>query len=161
MAVTPVKQVSFAARGVETGVARLTRAAAAALTVRQSAALPYRVSAGCVQVLLVTSRRSGRWIIPKGHVEPGEAPADAALREVQEETGLDVDVQQILGHVDIPHGDIVYDVADFAATVSGNVPPLAAGDDASEARWVTAGELRDLSTTPQLIPTLARWGVWD
>jgi mutator protein MutT len=103
----------------------------------------------------------GLWSIPGGRVEPGETLAEAARREVREETGLDVDVQEILGHVDIPHGDIVYDVVDFAATVSGNVPPLAAGDDADEARWVTAAELSSLPTTPQLVATLARWGVWD
>jgi 8-oxo-dGTP diphosphatase len=119
---------------------------------------------GSGRILVVRRARppsEGLWSIPGGRVEPGETLAEAARREVREETGLDVDVQEILGHVDIPHGDIVYDVADFAATVSGNVPPLAAGDDARDARWVTAGELRDLSTTPQLIPTLARWGVWD
>jgi 8-oxo-dGTP diphosphatase len=103
----------------------------------------------------------GLWSIPGGRVEPGETLAEAARREVREETGLDVDVQEILGHVDIPHGDVVYDVADFAATVSGNVPPLAAGDDAGDARWVTAAELRNLPTTPQLFSTLAGWGVWD
>jgi 8-oxo-dGTP diphosphatase len=119
---------------------------------------------GSGRILVVRRARppsEGLWSIPGGRVEPGETLAAAARREVREETGLDVDVQEILGHVDIPHGDLVYVVADFAATVSGNVPPLAAGDDASEARWVTAGELRDLCTTPQLIPTLARWGVWD
>jgi hypothetical protein len=44
--------------------------------------------------------------------------------------------------------------------VSGHVPPLAAGDDAGDARWVTAPELRKLPTTPDLIQTLAGWGVW-
>jgi 8-oxo-dGTP diphosphatase len=116
------------------------------------------------RILVVRRARppsQGLWSIPGGRVEPGETLAEAARREVREETGLDVDIQQILGHVDIPHGDIVYDVADFAATVSGNVPPLAAGDDAGDARWVTAPELRNLPTTPELIQTLAGWGVWD
>jgi 8-oxo-dGTP diphosphatase len=116
------------------------------------------------RILVVRRARppsKGLWSIPGGRVEAGETLAGAARREVREETGLDVEVQGILGHVDIPHGDIVYDVADFAATVSGNVPPLAAGDDAGDARWVTAAELRKLPTAPQLISTLAAWGVWD
>jgi 8-oxo-dGTP pyrophosphatase MutT (NUDIX family) len=39
------------------------------------------------EVLLIAPRE-GRWQLPKGHVEPGEAPAQAALREVREETGV-------------------------------------------------------------------------
>jgi 8-oxo-dGTP pyrophosphatase MutT (NUDIX family) len=39
------------------------------------------------QVLLICPRR-GRWQLPKGHVERGEAPAQAAVREVLEETGV-------------------------------------------------------------------------
>jgi 8-oxo-dGTP pyrophosphatase MutT (NUDIX family) len=41
-------------------------------------------------VVLLIRDSYRNWGFPKGHVEPGEAPADAALREVQEETGLDV-----------------------------------------------------------------------
>jgi 8-oxo-dGTP pyrophosphatase MutT (NUDIX family) len=92
MADAPIKQISSAARGVVTRVVRLGRTAAGALTVRQSAALPYRVSAGRVQVLLVTSRRSGRWIIPKGHVERGLSPNHSAAKEAMEEAG-------VVGHV--------------------------------------------------------------
>ncbi|TAK36813.1 MAG: NUDIX hydrolase [Chloroflexota bacterium] len=39
------------------------------------------------QVVLLR-RHSGEWVMPKGHVEPGETPEEAALREVEEETGL-------------------------------------------------------------------------
>ena len=39
------------------------------------------------EVLLIAPR-AGRWQLPKGHVEPGEAPPEAAVREVREETGV-------------------------------------------------------------------------
>ena len=39
------------------------------------------------EVLLIAPR-PGRWQLPKGHVEPGEGPAEAAVREVREETGV-------------------------------------------------------------------------
>jgi 8-oxo-dGTP pyrophosphatase MutT (NUDIX family) len=41
-------------------------------------------------VILLKHRRLGLWLQPGGHIDPGEAPWDAALRETREETGLDV-----------------------------------------------------------------------
>jgi len=54
----------------------------------QFAALCYRYKAGELQVLLVTSRNSRRWIIPKGWPMPGQTPADSALQEAWEEAGV-------------------------------------------------------------------------
>jgi 8-oxo-dGTP pyrophosphatase MutT (NUDIX family) len=54
----------------------------------QYAALPYRVSkAGALEILLVTSRETKRWIIPKGWPIKGLTPAVAAAREAYEESG--------------------------------------------------------------------------
>ncbi len=54
----------------------------------QIAALVYRVKNGKLQVLLITSRNSGRWIIPKGWPMEGETPANAAATEAWEEAGV-------------------------------------------------------------------------
>lgn len=55
----------------------------------QCAALPYRaVSNSELEVMLITSRDSGRWVIPKGWPAAGEAPWDSAAREAREEAGL-------------------------------------------------------------------------
>lgn len=40
------------------------------------------------RIVLITARRSGRWIIPKGYVEKGMSPADSAAKEAWEEAGL-------------------------------------------------------------------------
>jgi 8-oxo-dGTP pyrophosphatase MutT (NUDIX family) len=41
------------------------------------------------EYLLVEARRSrGVWVLPKGHIEPGETPEAAAVREVEEEAGV-------------------------------------------------------------------------
>jgi len=54
----------------------------------QFAALCYRIKRGKVQVLLVTSRRTKRWIVPKGWPMEGRTPAASALQEAWEEGGV-------------------------------------------------------------------------
>lgn len=54
----------------------------------QYAALPYRLVAGDCRVLLVTSRETRRWIVPKGWPKPGIAPHDLAALEALEEAGV-------------------------------------------------------------------------
>jgi 8-oxo-dGTP pyrophosphatase MutT (NUDIX family) len=54
----------------------------------QYAALPYRTEGKQVQILLITSRRTRRWIIPKGWPMNGFRPQDAAAAEAAEEAGL-------------------------------------------------------------------------
>ncbi len=54
----------------------------------QYAALPYRVDGARVRILLITSRRSRRWIIPKGWPIEGLKPHEAAAAEAAEEAGI-------------------------------------------------------------------------
>jgi 8-oxo-dGTP pyrophosphatase MutT (NUDIX family) len=54
----------------------------------QFGALCYRMKGGEAQVLLITSRRTGRWIIPKGWPMEGKTPGESALREAWEEAGV-------------------------------------------------------------------------
>jgi 8-oxo-dGTP pyrophosphatase MutT (NUDIX family) len=54
----------------------------------QSGVIPYRVQDGLIQVLLITSVKRKRWIIPKGMVEPGLSAAESAAKEAWEEAGV-------------------------------------------------------------------------
>jgi 8-oxo-dGTP pyrophosphatase MutT (NUDIX family) len=56
---------------------------------RQIGALPYTVIDGRIVFLLVTSRRSGRWIVPKGSLIVGETPWRSAELEALEEAGVE------------------------------------------------------------------------
>lgn len=61
--------------------------------IEQYGALAYRYAAGgAVELLLVTSRETGRWIVPKGNRVPGLSPAESAAREAFEEGGLEGEV---------------------------------------------------------------------
>jgi 8-oxo-dGTP pyrophosphatase MutT (NUDIX family) len=55
---------------------------------QQAGVIAYRFEAGALQVLLITSRGSGRWVIPKGGIDKGFTPAQAAAREAYEEAGV-------------------------------------------------------------------------
>ncbi|HEY0281510.1 MAG TPA: NUDIX hydrolase [Rhizomicrobium sp.] len=60
----------------------------------QYAALPYRVSGGTLEILLVTSLRTRRWIIPKGWPIDGRRPFACAALEAWEEAGVSGDMEK-------------------------------------------------------------------
>jgi ADP-ribose pyrophosphatase YjhB (NUDIX family) len=91
----------------------------------------------------------GEWSIPGGVLEVGEMLRDAAVREAREETGLNVDTQDLLGVFDRvlrdPEGKTLYHyvLIDFLCKrVSGE---LKGADDAEEARWFTQEEVARVS----------------
>lgn len=55
---------------------------------QQSGVIPYRVKNGNIEVLLITSRNSQNWGIPKGGVTDGMSPAASAAKEAWEEAGV-------------------------------------------------------------------------
>jgi 8-oxo-dGTP pyrophosphatase MutT (NUDIX family) len=61
-------------------------------TLRQVGALPYVETERGLLVLLVTTRRQGRWTIPKGWPKPGMSDSELAAREAFEEAGVSGEV---------------------------------------------------------------------
>ena len=101
---------------------------------------------------------AGLWSLPGGRIEPGETDADALVREIHEETGLEIQPGPLLGTVRRPAGDgDVIDIRDYAATVTGGT--LIPGDDAADARWVSAADLGSLAITEGLVEALTDWGI--
>ena len=54
----------------------------------QSGVIPFRASGNQIEILLVTSRGRGRWIIPKGVIDPGATAVESAGKEAYEEAGI-------------------------------------------------------------------------
>ena len=58
----------------------------------QSAVIPIKLEKGKIKILLITSRKKKRWIIPKGVVEPELSSSDSAAQEAFEEAGIKGDI---------------------------------------------------------------------
>ena len=101
----------------------------------------------------------GRWSLPGGRIEPGESPEQAVVREVREETGLDVRAERHVGQVSIPGDGVVFDVLDLACVLTDPRAQPVAGDDADAAMFADAATLDGLPCTPLLVETLRGWGV--
>ncbi|KLL13130.1 NUDIX hydrolase [Protofrankia sp. BMG5.30] len=109
-------------------------------------------------LLVQRAREPGRglWSLPGGRVEHGESDSAALVREVREETGLEVTVGRLVGRVTRPGPDgAVYDIADYVCDIGGGI--LRAGDDAADVRW--CADLRATALTEGLLDILATWGI--
>lgn len=95
---------------------------------------------------------AGSWALPGGFVDEGEHVAEAARRELAEETGLRLEAPELLGVYDTPWRDprgwtvsVVY-----LAKVERELE-IAGGDDASDARWLAVDALPPLAFDHALI----------
>ncbi|MGI9642134.1 MAG: NUDIX hydrolase [Acidimicrobiia bacterium] len=96
----------------------------------------------------------GRWSLPGGRVERGETMAEAVVREVHEETGVDVVCDSMVGWVERLGPDHHFVIIDFAVVPLSAASPVA-GTDASEARWVPLWEVSELDLVDGLLDFLA------
>jgi mutator protein MutT len=105
---------------------------------------------------------AGTWSVPGGRVEVGETLHEAVVREVVEETGIQVVVERFLGFAERIADDHHFVLLDFEVSPldTEQVEPVA-GDDAAEAVWVPVDELDDYRLAPGLREFLLDVAVLD
>ena len=102
------------------------------------------------KMLLVRRADNGRWAVPGGYMEPGESVAEACVREVWEETGLEVHVDQLIAVYSTPHMLLEYPdgnryqlvVLHFSAKVTGG--KLNTSHETTEVRYFSQAEAEGL-----------------
>jgi len=87
-----------------------------------------------------TGPAAGEWSVPGGRVEAGETLAEAVVRELAEETGVEGVCDSLVGWVERIASDYHFVILDFAVTVL-EPGALRAGSDAAEAEWVPMDEV--------------------
>src|SRR5260370_42689091 len=113
------------------------------------------------RILLIRRGRTpaaGKWSVPGGRVEGGETLAEAVVRELTEETGLEGVCDELVGWVERIGDDHHYVILDFRVTVLDLGEPRP-GDDAAEARWVPLEEAADLALVEGLAEFLYDNGI--
>ncbi len=106
------------------------------------------------KVLLIRRSRDpgkGKWAIPGGRLRFGEKVKDAAIREIEEETGLKIEITKLIDVVDVFTRDSKgklkehFVIVDFEGRVIGG--ELRASSDALEARWVNKSLIHEYELT--------------
>jgi len=109
------------------------------------------------EILLVEDRRSGQWVFPGGQVEVGENLIDGIIREVKEESGIDVTVSHLVG---VFSNTATYEGHSGVKTVPTKVMfdfvcepvggKLTTSDETSDSRWVKKEDVLDMVIAPAL-----------
>jgi uncharacterized protein len=114
------------------------------------------------EILLVTSRDTGRWVLPKGNIEPGESERSAALREATEEAGIWGEVAEQSAGSYIYRKHRANGSAPMATVSVWPLKVLKVADDWAEAHersriWLAPEDAARAVDEPELQKLLERW----
>lgn len=109
------------------------------------------------RILLIHKVDNDLWALPGGGHDPGERITDTAVREVREETGLDVEIVRLVGTYTDPNHVMAYDDGEvrqqFSLCFEGKWiagTPREDGTETKAVRWVEPGDLDSLTIHPSM-----------
>ena len=127
----------------------------------------YVIISGWGESILLCRRRGtgymdGKWDLPSGHIEPGELPTEAAVRETEEEVGVILSRKDLqLVHTSYrPKHDNTGDRADyvFVAEMWGGKPRVCEPDKCEQVEWFGPNHIiRDLPVVPHVKEFIRLW----
>lgn len=118
----------------------------------QSSVIPFRVRDGTLEFCVITSIRARHWGFPKGLIDPGETPIEAALKEAWEEAGLRGRViGESLGAYRYEKWGEILEVDVFVMQVE-SVADVWLEAGVRDRRWATAEETKILIATDPRAP---------
>jgi mutator protein MutT len=109
------------------------------------------------RILLIRRSDNGKYSVPGGGLEAGETVAQAVVREVREETGIEVDVTELVGVFSNPEHVIAYDDGEVrqefsicfrAQPIGGS---LRTSEESPEVEWVRPAELSERDIHPSIL----------
>lgn len=103
---------------------------------------------------------NGYWVIPGGGVKFGETIQDAAVRELKEETNLDVDIIKLIGYKEIINVPGNYHSVVFYHLAKPKHTNIEAKGDISQARFFSIEEIKKLKIAESVEWVLKKAGFW-
>jgi 8-oxo-dGTP pyrophosphatase MutT (NUDIX family) len=128
----------------------------------QYAALPWRKSGDALEILLITTLKTHRWIVPKGWPMEGKSPQDAAAQEAMEEAGIIGNIAKAsLGSFQYnklrKNGETVSCKVDVFAMEVAHQRRMWADKSRREQRWFSVEEALERVTEPGLRRLIAKF----
>jgi 8-oxo-dGTP diphosphatase len=102
--------------------------------------------------------QQGRWSLPGGRVEWGETARAAVVREVEEETGIDVQVTKLVEVIERISSTHHFVIMDYEAVPLDPHSVPHASTDAADARWVPWSNVADYDLADQLLEFFQQHG---
>lgn len=114
----------------------------------------YKLENKSIYILLIKHNK-GHWSFPKGHMETGETEYQTAIREVKEETNLDIKIYDGFRYVTTysPKENVIKDVVYFLSTpINSEIKPQL--EEVQKIEWVSENEAKNIVTYEEDIKIL-------
>ncbi len=102
----------------------------------------------------------GKWVLPGGRVEWGETIKETAVREIKEETNLDIEIIKFINHFEIMNLPEDFHRVVFFHLAEAKSDDIRVSDDLSEAGFFTLDEIKQMDTVDSVEDVLREAGLW-